>query len=163
MGPTAAVFSDHVELSDRGDDFASGFGTGGVPSTKFIWQPSEKQKARLNEVWDLPPDKETLWKKWFDLYRDHRISDKEYLNLYDVAFDSPEAHVIRDQEALYYAFYQDTGEYSGPVSLRGLKAGIRYQVVDYVNNLPLGNVDSGNAVLNVRFNKSLLIKASPIP
>jgi len=29
----------------------------------------------------------------------------EYLNLYDIAFDKPEAHVIAKDGKIYYAFY----------------------------------------------------------
>ena len=50
-GPRAAVFADHVELSDHGLDFASEIGVGGVPSTKFIWPDDPHVRARLDEVW----------------------------------------------------------------------------------------------------------------
>jgi alpha-galactosidase len=33
LGPRAAIFADHVELSDGGTDFASAIGAGGVPGT----------------------------------------------------------------------------------------------------------------------------------
>ena len=46
-GPRAAVFADHVELSDHGLDFASEIGVGGVPSTKFIW-PDDRSGARAS-------------------------------------------------------------------------------------------------------------------
>lgn len=36
MGPQAAVFADHVELTDGGMDFASQIGVGGVPGTKDV-------------------------------------------------------------------------------------------------------------------------------
>ncbi len=48
-GRSAAVFADHVELSDGGVDFASAVGTGGVPGTKFTWQVSPERQSRLHE------------------------------------------------------------------------------------------------------------------
>src|SRR5262249_42894355 len=47
MGPSAAYAGDHVELSDRGDDFASTVGVGAVVSTKFTWprQPGSKSES----------------------------------------------------------------------------------------------------------------------
>ena len=73
LGPQAAVYGDHVELSEmtpvgkggwseHGDDFASTLGTGGVPGTKFVWpDPGPKFKPV-----DLTTEKEEHWKKWID-------------------------------------------------------------------------------------------------
>jgi alpha-galactosidase len=44
--------------------------------------------------------------KWLNIYRKHQLSKgAEYLNLYDIGFDYPEAHVIKKGGKLYYAFY----------------------------------------------------------
>ncbi len=118
MGPGAAVFADHVELTDGACDFASGIGTGGVPSTKFVFPDDPELKARLNEYWNLPPEKKTTWKKWLGMYSKHRPAEGEYLNLYDLAFDRPEGHVIRKDGVMYYGFF--TPQYTGKVELRGL-------------------------------------------
>ncbi|RPH57313.1 MAG: alpha-galactosidase [Chloroflexi bacterium] len=158
MGPKVAVFADHVELSDNGADFASEIGAGGVPSTKFIWPDDERVRARLKEVWDLPDEKKAAWQKWFGLYNRYRPAEGEYLNLYDLAFDYPEAHVIRKDGAMYYAFYAP--HFHGKVELRGLE-NRSYRVVDYVNDRELGVVHGESAWLQVEFEVSLLVMAIP--
>jgi alpha-galactosidase len=58
LGPRAAVYGDHVELTriagantsreeDLGDDFASTLGTGGVLGTKFTWPDYGKKFANV--------------------------------------------------------------------------------------------------------------------
>lgn len=61
-------------------------GTGGVPGT-FATVLDEYHK------------------KWLKIYREHMLSKGEYLNLYDIAFDFPEGHVIKKDSSFYYAFY----------------------------------------------------------
>ncbi len=158
-GPRAAVFADHVELSDHGLDFASEIGVGGVPSTKFIWPDDAQVRARLDEVWALTPKREALLQKWLPIYRAHRLAEGEYLNLYDLAFDAPEAHAIRANGKLYYAFYAGAvaQRYHGPITLRGLEAQA-YRVHDYVNDRDLGLVQGPEATLNVAFVGALLIE-----
>jgi len=162
-GPRAAVFADHVELSDHGLDFASEIGVGGVPSTKFIWPDDPQVRARLNEVWTLTPKREALLQRWLLIYRAHRLAEGEYLNLYDLAFDEPEAHAIRANGKLYYAFYAGAvaQRYHGPITLRGLEARA-YHVHDYVNDRDLGAVQGPEATLDVRFSGALLIEAIPV-
>lgn len=158
MGPRAAVFADHVELSDNCSDFASEIGTGGVPATKFVYPEDELLMARLKEYWSFPPEKQAEWKKWFDLYNLHRPAEGEYLNLYDIGFEHPEAHVIRKGDALYYGFYAEN--YLGSIELRGLSQGT-YSVEDYVHGTRLGVVSAEKPNLMVHFNGSLLLKATP--
>ena len=162
-GPHAAVFADHVELSDHGLDFASEIGVGGVPSTKFIWPDDSQVRARLNEVWVLTPKREALLQKWLSIYRAHRLAEGEYVNLYDLAFDAPEAHAIRANGSLYYAFYGGAiaQRYHGPITLRGLEAR-SYRVHDYINARDLGVVHGPAATLSVMFSGALLIEAIPV-
>jgi alpha-galactosidase len=161
-GPRAAVFADHVELSDQGIDFASEIGVGGVPSTKFIWPDDPVVRKRLEEVWSLTPEREAALKKWLAIYREHRLAEGEYLNLYDLAFDQPEAHAIRANGRLYYAFYarQIDQRYRGSIALHGLHAKA-YRVYDYVENRDLGVVHGPGATLDVEFVGALLIGAIP--
>lgn len=159
MGPNAAVFADHVELSDDGLDFASEIGTGGVPATKFIWPDDESVRARLQEVWNLPNEKKNVWQKWFGIYNRERLAEGEYLNLYNMAFDYPEAHTIRKDKGIYYAFYAP--HFRGPIELRGLEEAKTYQIWDYANNCDLGVVNGAAAWLDVEFNESLLVVAIP--
>ncbi len=157
-GRRAAVFADHVELSDGGADFASGIGAGGVPGTKFTWQISPQRQARLKENWQLTAEKFELWQFWFDLYQRYRLAEGEYLPLYDIAFDYPEAHVIRKDGRLYYAFFAESFE--GEVELRGLEAR-RYRLRDYERETDLGQVHGPQASLRTRFSHHLLLEATP--
>ena len=160
MGERAAVFADHVELSDGGVDFASCFGAGGVLATKFIHPLEDSVKSRLHEYWPLTEEKESLWKKWFDLAAQHSLANGEYLNLYDLAFDFPETHTIRKDGELYYGFFCHTLEeqYSGQIELRGLDETKTYQVLDYVNEYVLGKITGANPRMQVKMQGALLLK-----
>jgi len=162
LGPRAAVFADHVELSDSERDFASAIGTGGVPGTKFVWPPDEAVRARVNEWHGLDGEKEALWRQWFALYDRYRLSEGEYLNLYDIAYDRPESHAIRKGERLYYAFYAVGAEdgYRGTVEFRGLEAR-RYRLTDIVSGQDLGIVQGPTARRDVEFRGALLVEAVP--
>ena len=155
MGPSAAFAGDHVELSDRGDDFASTVGIGAVVSTKFTWPEDPKPK----DSFLLTPEREREWRKWIALYNQHRLPEGRYRgDLYDIGFDKPEAHVVEKAGRLYYAFYAE--HWDGPLPLRGLGAG-RYRVRDYVNDRELGTVSDSSNTLHVSFARFLLLEAAP--
>ncbi|MGB9897322.1 glycoside hydrolase family 36 protein [Thermanaerothrix sp.] len=158
MGPQSAVFADHVELTDGGEDFASQIGAGGVPGTKFVWPERPEILSRLREVWLLTSEKEEVWRKWFQIYHEHRLAEGEYLNLYDMAFDYPESHVIRKGHRFYYAFFAPN--FKGEVEFRGLEAK-SYRLVDYVNGRNVGVIHGENPVLHIEFEQSLLVVAIP--
>lgn len=158
-GRSAAVFADHVELSDGGVDFASAVGTGGVPGTKFTWQVSPERQSRLHENNQLSPEKLEQWKFWFGLYHRYRLAEGEYLPLYDTAFDIPEAHVIRKDGRLYYAFF--AAQFDGELQLRGLEPGRSYRLTDYEHGQEYGVVSGEAPRLAARFAHHLLIEASP--
>jgi len=164
MGPRSAVFADHIELSDGSDDFASCLGAGGVLSTKFIHPLDDSLKPRLKEYWALTADKESLWKKWFEIAAQHSLADGEYLNLYDLAFDFPEAHVIRKADKMYYAFFAHSMDenYIGELQLRGLGEAQKYQVQDYVKGCVLGEVTGSNPHLHVEMQGALLLCVTPM-
>jgi alpha-galactosidase len=164
MGSRSAVFADHVELSDGSVDFASCLGAGGVLSTKFVYPLNDALKPRLKEYWALTADKESLWKKWFDLAAQHSLADGEYLNLYDLAFDFPEAHAIRKADKTYYAFFAHSMDenYAGELQLRGLDAAQKYQVQDYVDGRVLGEVTGSDSHLHVEMRGALLLCATPM-
>lgn len=161
-GPHMPVSADHVELSDGGADFASQIGAGGIPATKFVWPPDETIRRRLKEYRPLTSEKQALYKKWFAISQQHALADGETLNLYDLAFDRPEAHVIRKGERLYFAFFtpyiRDT--FRGRLELRGLEAR-SYRLHDYVDNRPLGTVRGPIGNLEINFHGFLLFFASP--
>jgi alpha-galactosidase len=179
LGPRAAIYGDHVELTrvtgantdneqDVGSDFASTLGTGGVLGTKFTWPD---YGPKFKNVY-LSPDKEAHWKEWIGLYNQKMLSKGNFLNLYVYGFDMPEAYAIEKGGNMYYAFYATKqvqsgdqkgtvpGKWSGEVELRGLAAKT-YRITDYVHNKDLGTVTGPTAKLNVDFTDNLLLQATP--
>ena len=179
LGPRAAVYGDHVELTrisgvfsdkeqDTGRDFASTMGTGGVLGTKFTWPERESKYKTVA----LTPEKDAYWKKWIRLYNDKMLSKGKFLDLYTLGYDVPEGYAIEKDSSMYYAFYAperpaasrlttgSPGDWSGTVELRGLEAKT-YRVTDYANNKDYGTVTGPVATLKVRFIDSLLLEATP--
>jgi len=171
LGPEAAVYGDHVELSamtpighgnwsEHGSDFASTLGTGGVPGTKFVWpDPGPKFKPVA-----LTSEKEEQWKKWIGLYNEKMLSKGEFRDLYVYGYDVPEAYAIEKDGKMYYAFFapSETGAFSGEVELRGLKPGA-YRVVDYVDGKDMGAVEAKPGAvprLKAEFKEHLLLEVS---
>ncbi len=170
LGPQAAVYGDHVELSamtpvghgdwsEHGDDFASTLGVGGVPGTKFVWPDPGPKYAPVN----LTSQKEEHWKKWIGLYNEKMLSKGNFEDLYVYGYDSPEAYAIEKDGKMYYAFFADQrGPFSGEVELRGLKAGV-YRVVDYVDGKDFGTVqvEAGKSPrLKTEFKDNLLLEVT---
>lgn len=156
--PNAAYYGDHVELSDKANDFASSFGIGGVLGTKFTW-PKDNPHAEESQL--LTPEKEIIWKKWFSLYDKKMLSKEEYLGgLYDIGYDKPETHAIKKGDVLHYAFYDKN--WNGDVTLKGLEEGKSYKIRDYFNNIDLSEVSASEPSIKVAFEGFLLIEAIPI-
>jgi len=171
LGPDAAVYGDHVELSamtrtgndwrEHGADFASTIGVGGVVGTKFVWpDPGPKFKNVL-----LTQEKETHWKKWIGIYNQKMLSKGTFLDLYVYGYDVPEAYAIEKDGKVYYAFFapSDQASWKGDVELRGLKPGT-YRVSDYGNGKDLGAVQATGAQapkLSAEFKEHLLLEVSP--
>jgi alpha-galactosidase len=169
LGPDAAVYGDHVELSEmdrvgknwveHGNDFASTIGAGGVVGTKFVWpDPGPKYKAV-----NLTPEKEEHWKKWIGLYNQKMLSKGEFKDLYVYGYDTPEAYTIAKDGKMYYAFFaRSSAEWKGEIELRGLKAGT-HQVSDYAIGKNLGTAAvgaDGTAKIPVAFKGHLLLEVS---
>jgi alpha-galactosidase len=169
LGPEAAVYGDHVELSamtrvhgnwtEHGSDFASTIGTGGVVGTKFVWpDPGPKYKAVL-----LTEDKEQQWKKWIDIYNQKMLSKGVFRNLYVSGYDVPEGYAIEKGGKMYYAFFAPTSAgWKGEVELRGLEPGA-YHVVDYADGRDLGAVEARPDKaprLTTEFKEHLLLELS---
>jgi len=176
LGPEAAVYGDHVELSamtkiktkegddyiEHGDDFASTIGAGGVVGTKFVWpDPGPKYKDVT-----LTAAKEERWKKWIGLYNQKMLSKGEFRDLYVTGYDVPEAYAIEKDGKMYYAFFTPSSSpWKGEVELRGLKPG-KYRVSDYGEGKDLGAVDAasnGTAKLAAEFKDHLLLEVSAQP
>jgi hypothetical protein len=155
MGSGSSYAGDHVELSDRGDDFASSYGVGAVLSTKFTYP-----QASPNDPYVLTPEKEILWRKWVGLYKENMLSTGEYRGeLYDIGFDKPEAHVVAKDATLHYAFY--AVQWDGKVELRGLGRG-RYRLTDPFTDVSLGIVDARHNTVKLTFEQFQIIVAEPI-
>ncbi len=157
LNPRLAYYADHVELSDGGCDFATQFGVGGVLGSKFTYP---KPNPRQTEPGDflLHPDKEIWVKKWVSLYNRYRLSQGDYLNLYDIGWDKPETHVIRKDGALYYAFYADQWQ-GGEIRLRGLKPDGRYTITEYTADEPRSyTVEGSDPVIRPQFTHAYLIE-----
>ncbi len=155
MGDDVPYFGDHVELSDNHDDFASTLGIGGVVGTQFVLPSLVEKHGRF----DLTPDREKSFQKWIELYQEKGLSRGQYLGtLYDIGFDLPEAHVIRKDKKMYYAFFAET--WKGTLELRGLDDRA-YHVVDYVDGKDFGIVQGPVAHLSTDFSKHLLLEATP--
>jgi alpha-galactosidase len=181
LGPRAAIYGDHVELTritgassnneqDLGSDFASTLGTGGVLGTKFTWPD---YGPKFKNVY-LAQEKEAHWKQWIGLYNEKMLSKGEFLNLYVYGFDVPEAYAIAKDGRLYYAFYSQTSaqthankngsnSWSGEIELRGLPEGKTYHVTDYVNHRDLGTVTGPTGKLHVQFTDNLLLETASAP
>jgi alpha-galactosidase len=163
LGPEAAVYGDHVELTrvtgantrnekDSGRDFASTIGVGGVVGTKFTWPV---YASKFQDV-QLTQEKEAHWKKWIGLYNQKMISDGTFRDLYIYGYDSPEAYAIEKDGKMYYAFYAPSS-WQGILDLRGLGSGT-FQVLDYENGRDLGTVDGQNAKLAAKFHEHMLLE-----
>jgi alpha-galactosidase len=167
MGPEAAVYGDHVELSEmtrkgkdwseHGSDFASTIGTGGVVGTKFVWpDPGPKFKQVM-----LTQGKEEVWKKWIGIYNDKMLSKGTFRDLYVYGYDNPEAYAIEKGGKMYYAFFAPS--WKGSVELRGLEPGT-YRVSDYTDGTELGTIKAtaGDVPkLETKFKDHLLVEADP--
>jgi len=181
LGPRAAIYGDHVELTqlnnaftgkeeDVGDDFASTLGTGGVLGTKFTWPD---YGAKFKNVY-LTTEKESHWKEWIELYNQKMLSKGNFLDLYVYGFDYPEAYAIEKDGLYYYAFYmpdklkaghkdlREEQSFSGEVELRGLPAK-KFHVTDYVNHRDFGVVTGPTARVKTEFTGYLLLEAAPVP
>ena len=169
LGPDAAVYGDHVELSEMrrvgqeysetGKDFASTVGTGGVVGTKFTWPD---YGPAFKNVY-LTPGKQGYWKKWIDLYNAKMLSRGTFLNLYVYGCDVPEGYAIEKDGKMYYAFFapEPTKPWKGELELRGLEAG-KYRIFDYENGKDLGTIDGQSLKFKAEFTHHLLLEVSKL-
>jgi len=170
LGPEAAVYGDHVELSEmtrvgnswdeHGTDFASTIGTGGVVGTKFVWPDSNPKFKRVA----LTPEKDQHWKKWIGIYNDKMLSKGTFRDLYVYGYDTPEGYAIEKDGKMYYAFFSPdpAKTWKGKVELRGLSSGT-YHVLDYGDGTDLGTISSDGSKapqLAAEFRGHLLIEVS---
>lgn len=130
------------------ESFESAMGTG-AQLTTFYTHLDESQRGP--------------WTRWFREYRELDLGHAEYLNLYDLAFDKPEVHVLRKGADLYYGIFADVWPRDRhQIELRGLRQGVVYEVYDYANRRALGTVTGPNPRLNMAFKDSLLLRLRPV-
>jgi alpha-galactosidase len=158
LNSRVAYYGDHVELSDGKNDFASTIGVGGVPGTKFTLVETREmvEGSKL-----LTAENKKIWKKYFTAYEKERPAEGHYLNLYDIVYDYPEIHVMKKENVLYYGLFSEE-KFAGTIQLKGLESGIKYQIIDYIENeILFSNITGETNEINVEFDKNLLIKALP--
>lgn len=154
MVPQMAYYGDHVELTDGGDDFASQIGIGAVIGTKFTY-PKDNPNASASFL--LTEEKEALIRHWMKIFKEKDLVHGEYLNLYTWGFDFPEAHVIRQNDAMYYAFYAD--QFEGQIELRGLEKGRDYTVTEYTAQEPRSfHINGSHPFVDANFTRNYLIE-----
>ncbi|HZO99178.1 MAG TPA: alpha-galactosidase, partial [Terriglobia bacterium] len=170
LGPEAAVYGDHVELSamtragnswsEHGADFASTIGTGGVVGTKFVWPLTDPKFKRVA----LTAEKEEHWKKWIGIYNQKMLSKGKFRDLYVYGYDVPEGYAIEKDGKMYYAFFapDPAKSWKGKIELRGLGPGT-YHVTDYADGKDLGTVEAATdkaPQLATEFKDHLLLEVS---
>jgi alpha-galactosidase len=149
-GPRFAVGDGYQVPADewKGTSLKEGFETAmgvGAPLTTFYADLDTRQRA--------------LWQRWFGEYRAQ--GPGEYLNLYDIAFDLPEGHVVRRGADLYYGFFAASWP-AQKIELRGLDPATRYEVFDYGHNQSLGEVTGAAPFITAAFTDNLLLRVRPL-
>ncbi len=129
------------------ESFESAMGTGAQLTTFYA---------------DLDSRQRALWQRWFKEYRELDLSRAEYVNLYDLAFDRPEVHVVRKGEEMYYGIFADVWPKSRRIELRGLSRDASYDVYDYANRVTLGQVKGAEPYLRISFKDHLLVRVRPV-
>ena len=157
MGPSVAFYGDHVERYFSRGNFASMIGTGGIPGSMFVSEVEDQypHPSHSLDSGTVMGDREGHFKKWINIYSDHELSKGTYLNLYDIAYDKPETHLVKRDSSFYYAFYADA--WDDGVEFRGLGNG-EWILEDYVNSKVLDTIRAGEAI-KVEFQDFLLIRA----
>ena len=110
---------------------------------------------------DLDSAQYQHWNRWFKDYSKLKLSSAEYVNLYDLAYDNPEIHVVKKGDEIFYGIYADLWSKTEAIELRGLKRGVNYSVYDYANNRQLASVNGSDPFINVGFRDYLLIQLKP--
>ncbi|MBR1807859.1 MAG: alpha-galactosidase [Paludibacteraceae bacterium] len=159
MAPALAYYGDHVELTDGGCDFASQIGVGAVIGSKFTY-PKDNPYV-TDGPFLLTPEREQLIRKWMRIFKENDLARGEYLNLYIWGFDLPEAHVISQNNAMYYAFYAD--QYKGQIELRGLEKNTMYAAIEYTADEPRQfTIDGNNPYIEADFTGNWLLKLTKL-
>lgn len=147
VGDCYQVPKDEYEGFSSRESFESALGTGAQVTTFYK---------------DLDPVQLKEWKKWVGKYRELDLGRAEYMNLYDIAFDTPEIHVVKKGDEIYYGVYADSWQKSDTIELRGLDKNVQYSVYDYNHDRDLGTVNGIKPEINIDFLDYLLIRLKPV-
>lgn len=158
-----------LEKAIRGGGFAVGDGYQ-VPvrewegfSAPELFESAIAAGAQLTTFYARLDERErALWQRWFREYRELQLHRGEYLNLYDLAFDVPEVHVVRKDGAMYYGVFAGVWPRNKRLELRGLDSQTTYEVYDYANRRFLTTIPGSRPVLRVGFKDSLLLRVQPV-
>ena len=181
FGPQAPVVLDHIEISDEGEDFSI-LGVGGIPATRFTPSGRDKTNEIEDRIFEVRPfqEKLELWKHWFKIYNEMRLSEGVYLNLYDLIYDKPETHVISKNGLLYFSLYpgepdgivddggegyrkkKDSKHWSGTFVFRGLENDTDYKIRDWENDIDLGIINSRSPKKELNVKHHLLLELTPL-
>lgn len=151
-GPTYAVGDCYQVPADEWSgfsvpqDFESAMGTGAQVTTFYT---------------DLDVVQRGEWNRWVKEYNGKKLSSANYTNLYDIAFDRPEIHVVEKDGQLFYGLYEDLWSKTDSIELRGLRKGVDYEVYDYANNRKIAEVHGDRPFINIGFRNHLLIQVVP--
>ncbi|VAW11598.1 hypothetical protein MNBD_BACTEROID05-471, partial [hydrothermal vent metagenome] len=151
-GPTFAVGDCYQVPDDEWSGFSvpqafeSAIGTGAQATTFYT---------------DLDTVQYQHWNKWFKDYTKLKLSSAAYVNLYDLAYDFPEVHVVKKGSEIYYGIYSNLWSKTDTIELRGLKKGVNYSVYDYANKRKLTNINGDSPFIHVGFRDFLLIYLKP--
>ncbi len=143
VGDAYQVPLDEWDGSSVPEDFSLTLGTGAQMTTFYT---------------DLDSSQESTWKTGIERYRELGLASGEYVNLYDLAFDKPEIHVVRKGDDLFYGIFADVWPRNKPIELRGLDPDSMYQVLDYIQGAELGEISGTEPVIRKAFEKSLLLR-----
>jgi len=146
VGDCYQVPADEYEGFSSRQSFESALGTGAQATTFY----KDLDSAQFRE-----------WKQWIGKYRELNLGNAEYMNLYDIAFDKPEIHVVKKGDELYYGIYADSWEKGNPIHLRGLEKTMTYTVFDYGHDQELGMIVGSKPELRISFRDNLLIRLTP--
>ena len=111
---------------------------------------------------DLDSVQLKIWEKWIPKYRELALSSGEYLNLYDLAFDKPEVHVVKKENKLFYGIFADSVSKTESIQLRGLNKDVEYSVYDYANDKQLETLNGNNPFIHADFKEYLLLQLTPL-
>ena len=133
--PAGDGYVDKMNYDQKAGEPAQSVAIGSV-ITSVRWNPDELGGAEHA-------------KKWMDLYFREGLSSGEYLGLYDIAYEKPEGYVIRKTDGTFYYAFFDNQPFDKTMELRGLSPQTHYQVINYENDLELGEVDGRPALIRI--------------